>query len=438
VVLTRVATLALCAALAACATAPRLSREALERGIDDQLAATQALAADLAAFKAASGTPSRGGSIDGSYYNIARVKLPPLDPSFELSVPAMLRSALQESGVKHFEYLSPNGPQQFDAPFDSESFEGVPLAVEYAAALGAQSTFRGAESDLRVHFTDGSAHLVTVWNEGGDLVEASEGAGSLPEVASGAPPAEQIRARYGVGPLEGWSPSELASLDQALATLDPRELAVISGLPFKRRADAPANTPKPPPGLLPPGSKACGMYHWEDGRRWIDIFDCAFESESSGFVGSADRPFRPSVQVIVHEIGHAVAKKPTADLFDRVLQNNADIKVVTDEFKCQARSFPAQEMSRFQKMKAKLELIARTKNEWAPELQGRMASESPILRDFDRVRGTIGFTSYGRWNSDEAFAEAFSLYRVDPDACRRISPEAFAFFASGRHIPVSP
>jgi hypothetical protein len=61
-------------------------------------------------------------------------------------------------------------------------------------------------------------------------------------------------------------------------------------------------------------------------------------------------------------------------------------------------------------------------------------NSSPVIAEFDQVRARNGFTVYGRWNSDEAFAEAFSLYRADPDACRRISPQVFAFFDAGRHL----
>jgi Mlc titration factor MtfA (ptsG expression regulator) len=45
-----------------------------------------------------------------------------------------------------------------------------------------------------------------------------------------------------------------------------------------------------------------------------------------------------------------------------------------------------------------------------------------------------GITSYGRTSPAEAFAEAFSLFHADPDALRRVSPEALAFFERGGHL----
>ena len=36
---------------------------------------------------------------------------------------------------------------------------------------------------------------------------------------------------------------------------------------------------------------------------------------------------------------------------------------------------------------------------------------------------------------DEAMAEAFSLYKCDPEALRRVAPRQHRFFARGRHLP---
>ena len=433
--LTRIGVMALCAAFAACATAPKMTLEALEQRVDDELATVQGLDAELTVYRAASGATSRAGSIDGAYYNMVGMRLSPLAPAAAKVVPKLLRTALLKGGVKRFEYLGPSGRVQFDAPFDSQSFEGVPLAVEYAASVGADSTLRGAESDVRVPFEDGSAQLVTIWNDGRGHVETAGGVGGLPAVASGSARADELRGRFGVGPIEGWSGRELGSLQRALELLDARELAVISGLPFRRRSDAPSYAPKPPENLVGSGAKACGLYRWDRGQRFIEMYDCAFAAESYGFVGSADRPLAPSVRTIVHEIGHALAKRQITDLLDRMLASYPEAKELADEFNRQRYVASHSELGHFRKMSEEITAISQILTRWNAAMTTGVGNTSPILADFDRVRGTTGFTAYGRWSSDEAFAEAFSLYRADPEACKRISPEASAFFAAGRHIP---
>ena len=91
-------------------------------------------------------------------------------------------------------------------------------------------------------------------------------------------------------------------------------------------------------------------------------------------------------------------------------------------------------MSRYQKMQEKI--VASLGDVRTLERGDRDGSRQLLARDrrsSTRCARETGFTVYGRWNSDEAFAEAFSLYRADPDACQRISPPVFAYFDAGRH-----
>ena len=43
-------------------------------------------------------------------------------------------------------------------------------------------------------------------------------------------------------------------------------------------------------------------------------------------------------------------------------------------------------------------------------------------------------TRYGATSRDEAFAEAFMLYKRDPEALERAQPGALAWFRAGKHI----
>ena len=108
------------------------------------------------------------------------------------------------------------------------------------------------------------------------------------------------------------------------------------------------------------------------------------------------------------------------------------------EFNRQAKRIDPSQLDRYKKMQEQIAEISAAVGRWQVALDGGASSLSPVLEQFDQVRGQTGFTAYGRWNSDEAFAEAFSLYRADPAACKRISPPVFAYFDSGRHAAASP
>ena len=438
----RATAVVLCLALAACATAPSMKPDELERRIDAELAQVRTVDDQVQAFKTTTGNTRAGaGSLAGAYYNSAPVKLQPLEPAHATSIHQMLRQALEQRGATRFEYLGRKGEKDFAGPWTEQSFDDVPLAVQYAATLGALPAYRGAETDLRVRYKDGGALLVTIWNDDSGLIEATDGAdAALPAIGAGAPQADSLRARYGIGPVDGWSPTELVSLERALSLLTPQELAKIAGLPFRRGSDAPGDLPKPPPGLLGNGNgEQCGVYRWLAGQRWIEMYDCAFTTDEFGFVGRPAQPLLPSVRMIVHEIGHAIGKKPTADLLDRTLPRYAEGKLLVEEYNRQiGRGVQPEQLHRYQQMQEKMAVISTTLNRWSAELNGGLANSSPIILQFDQVRAGTGFTTYGRWNSDEAFAEAFSLYHADPDACRRISPAAFAFFEAGRHTPATP
>ena len=436
--LARAGGLTLAAFLSACASSPpRMSPSALEQGIDTQLAQVRALDAEFQAFQAASAPlPPAGGAASAVYYNIAGARLQELEPRHTPVIHQMLSAALEQRGATRFEYRTPQGGAvELYPPWPGQQFEGIPLPVQYAAVVGASPGLRGAESDLRVPLANGEGELVTIWNDSGDRIAAVGSARALPTVGSGGPPADALRARYRIGELEGWSPDELASLDRALALLSPPELAAIVGIPFRRRGTAPASLPTPPASLLGGGSfKRCGSYQWQQGERWIEIYDCAFATEDFGFVGAADHPFAPSVRLIEHEIGHAIAKRRIADLLDRMLQHNNDARTLAEEYN-RHKAIPAEQINRYKAMRDKVAVIAEVMNRWNAAVTASGGAASPLLAQFDQVRADTGFTAYGRWNSDEAFAEAFSLYRTDPDACRRISPEVFAFFEAGRHLP---
>ena len=62
----------------------------------------------------------------------------------------------------------------------------------------------------------------------------------------------------------------------------------------------------------------------------------------------------------------------------------------------------------------------------------------PVLSAYKRVKGkSRGPTPYGTTSLAESFAESFALYRVDPNALRRVMPKVYRWFKSGDHIKLA-
>src|SRR5262245_21517831 len=304
----RAAVIGACLGLSACATAPKMSTEELDRQLNARLVEIRTVDARLVAFQAASKNApgaSAPSTQVAAYYNSAGIKIQPIDPRSTQWVRDSLGTTLEKRGATRFEYRNGKGEVAFQPPWSSQKFDGVPLEVQFAAGYAGGTQLRGAESDVRVPLAAGSARMITIWNDPGDRVSAADTLSSLPPVGASAPQPEQLRARYGVGPIEGWSPSELASLEEALALLGPKELAAIAGLPFRRddEPDGDLPVPKIPEDLIGAGATHCGLFVYKDNRRWIEVYDCAFATDELQFVGEPDRPVRASSRAILHEIG---------------------------------------------------------------------------------------------------------------------------------------
>jgi hypothetical protein len=438
--LVRAGAVAACLWLTACATAPKLSTDELEKRIDAQVTQTHALDQRFAAFQSAGGHPGAAESAaksEGPFYNSEPARFPEIDARQKRWVKETLTTALEQRGAARLDYLTGKGTVQFVPPWGDQSFEGIPLEVLLATSFGASRRLRGAESDVRISDRRGGARMVTIWNETGDRIEVKDAVEApLPPVGATALQVDALRAQYGIGPIEGWDGDELDSLARALALLSPPERAAIAGLPFRRlsKPTGEFKLPTPPPGTLSGEGTHCGLFVWKDAnRRWIEIYDCAFTLDALAFVGNPDRPLHPSVRVILHEIGHAIGKREMTALVGEMVLSNGQALELFAEFNRHGKNVPASELSRFKHMNDELADIAKVMNHWNETTQAGGLATPAVLASFDQVRAGQGFTSYGRWNLDEAFAEAFSLYRADPDACRRISPAVFAFFDTGRH-----
>jgi hypothetical protein len=292
-----------------------------------------------------------------------------------------LRDRLEEAGVERVARRSPDGTLTPVVPHDPggprlRDLRPVELVALY---VGADDELRGAEWDLLVAL-HGQTWRVTVWSDGDGLVVQSAPA-LQPRPAVEAPTVAELVARWDLLELEAdgreWTADALWLVDQALALLTAEERAAIGPLRFRRRAD-----PEASPMFYDDGqrrdSPQPAQLRLDAQGACVDLFDSALDGWRATFVGTPPDPHAPQLLLLAHELGHAVA----------------------------ARGQP------------------------------RRGALSPVEAAYAAVAGAAnGPTRYGRRSPTEGFAEAFALYKVDPDALRRALPEVHAWFVAGGHLP---
>ena len=362
-------------------------------------------------------------------------ELPRLGEHERLDARHLMLVELERGGVTEVDYDDGTQVMRFAPPWEKQGFVVAPVEVLVAIRAAATAPLKGVELDLRIATAARGIHFVTLVHElDGPLRVTDIPATSLaPQAALPALSDAELRRRFGIGRLDGgagrWSPRERQSLERALALLSDRELAQIRGLELRREIR---------PRRVLPVKGACGLTVVEGTERWIELYDCAFRDDDIVFVGSPRAPERASVRLILHEIGHAIASAPVHD-FNRALQELADDgkKTSAEYLETRAHALAADRRA-LDEIAVRLGKVAARLQALAKRLAGVHAT-GPAVTAFGRVPGAAsGITSYGRAGPAEAFAEAFSLFRADPEALRRVSPEALEFFQRGEHLTPGP
>ena len=60
--------------------------------------------------------------------------------------------------------------------------------------------------------------------------------------------------------------------------------------------------------------------------------------------------------------------------------------------------------------------------------------ECPIIAEWRALRPRRQWPTTWSTNAHESFAEGFALFKTDPDALERVSPEALQWFRSAGHL----
>jgi hypothetical protein len=423
--------IALLVLLAACASpVPRADRlGALEQRMSAQRARSASVERALAGIPlGAVAPPAPSGPVP--YYELVTFRTSePLDARYDPELRAQLAHALAQSGAAALEYRDPAGAvRSFAPPWPGHAFDGVSRAALFAAGYAAAPQFRGAELDVRVPLEPGPDRRVTAIHELDGRVLAQEALAEEPP-APDAPTPEALRARYGIGPVEGWSAVERASLDQALALLRPEERALLAGLPFLRKGRGAVLA------IAGARSRHCGHFELEADQRAIYVYDCAFDTDRHAFVGPLDRPLAPSVRIVLHEIAHALSAAHLGNVLADLTTSQREARAMVEEFNALGRRVPPQEVERVERLQTDIQALQADLGRWHEKIQGADYLGTSAVQAFLEIPGaSSGFTSYGRTSPVEAFAEAFSLCRTDPEAARRISAAVCDFFESGAYL----
>jgi hypothetical protein len=392
---------------------------ALEQRIDADLDAVHALEMHLG--PEAERPPLRVRQPGARHYQTQSMRLRPLAAWQREGLQRILVDALHQAGVT--ELVDAADPSRRVYPPDGP-FDGLPTPMLYAATAVVGGPNRGAEIDLIVPLREGAPWRVSVLFEpAGRLLVAGRAAHEGTDVA--ALPPGRLAERYGIGRVQGWSADERRSLERALSLLEDRERSRLAALDFVRL---------PGSGGSGPQGQACGYYRMEAATRRIEVFDCAFAFDAHHFAGTPERPERASTRMLLHEIGHAIALAPVAELAARLVEQRRRIESSRRAFNRLLRRARAENRPRLRPLRDRLDELFRRHHELRARAEREMREPRTALA-FARLPGAeAGITPYGRDGPQESFAEAFALYHADRSALARISPELVSFFASGRHL----
>ncbi|MBN2797973.1 MAG: hypothetical protein JXX28_02385 [Deltaproteobacteria bacterium] len=308
-------------------------------------------------------------------------------------------------------------------------------ALYFAVMLGPE----GAEWDLVVPRREAPPTPVSVWWEPDHQALVQVGP---PWVRGGsAPPsAAAVEERHGVDVRDGdrgWSQIELASLDQALALLSDDERALFRALPFTRRQARSGR-----------GGRVAA-YEVDGAAPQVEVFGDTFAADGGDFVGTPEAPKEVSVFVLLHELGHGIVAVPAlraaaeAEGLDREAEAlYADYERLAREVQGQVSRYnraASPTLAEHEAIAAQVAAVKAAEEHLSAVVVARdaaarralsLASQSPVLTAFIAL-GEEGPTPYGRTDPEESFAEAFALYKTDPDALKRAMPRTAAWMTGG-------
>ena len=239
---------------------------------------------------------------------------------------------------------------------------------------------------------------------------------------------EELTERFSLGPLLSrsvpWKAHDYAILEHALKKLSFDELAVISRMPIVR-AQAPEQSNKN------------GLYSYQNSYAEILLYDRLSDNLDQGYAGTPTQPYNIGEFTMLHEIGHAIVYHPY--LVWRTLQEESidTYNQKTRQLNRNAgKRYSPQDPQYLQSQKDKRDLDElKEKLKQIRETTSDYGDNPPVMSAFLSVRSfTQGPTEYSNESPEEAFAESFAMFHLDPKALQRVDPAVYQWFADGKHI----
>jgi hypothetical protein len=348
----------------------------------------------------------------------------------------------------------------------------------------------GQEADLLVPVTGEGLLPVTVWCEGRrEVVLAfSETPLEVPALVDGVSERiDELSSRFGVGRFvngeAAWSADELDIAAAAFGTMSAAELRVVAGLPFVRNRT---------PSQSIEGPHAAYFSLDGTGKAAIVVLDDVFRYRFTSYVGTPETPYPNGALTFLHEVGHAIARASLREeirdaeavgvetkvafeeartVFDEYALRAEALTAAADEFNARVADFnrlkkkvrrgaaPRAELealnseltilqaevlrleaemrpyqARYEELRPELEQL-RDQSREQQETVTELAEHNPMLHAYGKLMGAgRGPTAYGATSLDESFAESYALFRLDPAALLRFSPQIHGWFAAGGHM----
>jgi len=394
-----------------------------------------------------------------------------------------LEKRIKEGKLASITEMTEDGPSEVASRGDTIGLADLPIeALKVAWSVDCKGRL-GNELDLLVPVRDRGTMPVTVICAGPKKLLLSWG-----DEPMTVPPFDGSHSDvFGVGPfVDGearWTELERDIAALTLALLNERELSVLAGLPFVRMVSQAEGI----------GRSHAAYYSLEgNGDAAIVVLDQSFDAVDALFVGDPTAPLPGPAEIFAHEVGHAIAR---ASLRDKVIATGAlasetregfaelqiayaeyraaadPLTAKTDEYNAlrdeymlfrrrhkrkkasgsevtamgedlQARSAVIQAdaegvrvlLARYLELKVPQDALTAETTE-SSEAAHEEARRSALIEAFRELPGAKqGPTPYGKTDLDESFAEAFALFKVDPAALARFSPQMHDWFAAGEHL----
>jgi hypothetical protein len=370
----------------------------------------------------------------------------PLPRPFQLR--KQLYPALKAAGIGRIELVAgPESIVQERSPSGVIYLYGLPPAALQGVLMVLAPERIGAEIDLLVEGAGAPDDPDRIWTVRRDL------SGGI-VVLKGGPPRElrgfdpspaELAVRFGIGALEdtdaSFSAEERRALTQALELLAPGELDLIAGTSFRRaRRERHGHAGSHAPSRLGEPSR-------------ITLFDRAFERVEgrTSYVGAPEQAVPYAVFVILHQIGHVIARAERRQLLLQRREQVESYDVSSASYTASRREFSSAERGDGVDSSRRGALALEIRRSWS-DLQERLAGierldgalealrkgPSAMERRYATLPAALdGPTAYGRVDARESFAESFALFHTDPESLRWIAPQVHAWFAASGHLKLA-